>query len=377
MLKHMSGTFKEKSRFSLAFRSTEKSSLLPFSSLVWPGFCTNPVSYIASHNTTIVQCHGRRRIYGRGSRAEINCLKRGIVTNRQHPPPPHPLFHCNEVRPGVFWIEEKYFDSWNRANVFFLVGSDRDLLTDTGVGIFNLREFLHAKGLRHRETMKPMDVVLTHIHFDHSGGVHHFQDEGKIHERVEIKIHELEAKHLSHPLKTASWVMNHEVWPKPSPQWNAQSYKVQGVANVSPLQDGKTIHLGDKTFQVLHVPGHSPGSIALFDENHGILLTGDTLYQTDQELIDWYPGSSCKRLEHSLFRLHELIPSVDLILPGHNAVLYKRDIMLQCIDRHLSRRSWSRTFAKTMISKPRAIALLGANHYVVALPEALREMLQT
>lgn len=374
MLKLVSGAFKEKSGFSLVFRTIEKSSSRSYSTTsVWPGFCTTAVSDIASHKTnTIVHCHGRH-IHGRGSQTEIHCFKRGIATNRQHPP--HPLFQYREVRPGVFWIEEKYFDSWNRANMFFLVGSDRDLLTDTGVGIFNLREFLHITGLRHREAKKPMDVVLTHIHFDHSGGVHHFQD-GKTRDDVKIKIHKLEAGSLRHPLKTASWIMNHEVLPKPSPDWTARSYQVQGVSNVSPIQDGEAIHLGDKTFQILHVPGHSPGSVALFDEVHGILLTGDTLYQTDQELIDWYPGSSCKQLEHSLLRLQKLIPSVDLILPGHNAVLCNRDLMLQCIDQHLSKQSWSRTFTKTMISKSRAHLLLGANHYLFAVPDRMRKLLQ-
>lgn len=123
------------------------------------------------------------------------------------------------------------------------------VLTFEGVGIFNLREFLHITGLRHREAKKPMDVVLTHIHFDHSGGVHHFQD-GKTRDDVKIKIHKLEAGSLRHPLKTASWIMNHEVLPKPSPDWTARSYQVQGVSNVSPIQDGEAIHLGDKTFQV-------------------------------------------------------------------------------------------------------------------------------
>ena len=46
--------------------------------------------------------------------------------------PPHPLFSHKEVDRGIFHIEEKFFDSWNRANVFYVVGSQRDLLIDTG-----------------------------------------------------------------------------------------------------------------------------------------------------------------------------------------------------------------------------------------------------
>ena len=45
---------------------------------------------------------------------------------------PHPLFSHKEVDRGIFHIEEKFFDSWNRANIFYVVGSQKDLLIDTG-----------------------------------------------------------------------------------------------------------------------------------------------------------------------------------------------------------------------------------------------------
>ena len=46
----------------------------------------------------------------------------------------HPLFRISKIRtrPEIFQIEEKFFDSWNRANIFYIVGKTRDLLVDTG-----------------------------------------------------------------------------------------------------------------------------------------------------------------------------------------------------------------------------------------------------
>ena len=44
----------------------------------------------------------------------------------------HPLFEHREVRKDVFIIQEKYFDSWNKANIFFVKGKQRNLLIDTG-----------------------------------------------------------------------------------------------------------------------------------------------------------------------------------------------------------------------------------------------------
>ena len=49
----------------------------------------------------------------------------------------------------------------------------RDLLVDTGVGIYSLPEYLKFSNLR-EDQEKPLDVVLTHAHFDHSGGAHQF-----------------------------------------------------------------------------------------------------------------------------------------------------------------------------------------------------------
>ena len=56
------------------------------------------------------------------SSAVRNALKKAI----------HPLFKYREIRPDVFWIEEKYFDSWNKANIFFIRGKEKNLLIDTG-----------------------------------------------------------------------------------------------------------------------------------------------------------------------------------------------------------------------------------------------------
>ena len=48
----------------------------------------------------------------------------------------HPLYRHKEVAAGVWWIEEKYFaSSWNLANIYFIRGSEADLLIDTGVGV--------------------------------------------------------------------------------------------------------------------------------------------------------------------------------------------------------------------------------------------------
>ena len=46
--------------------------------------------------------------------------------------PLHPLYRHEEVADGIFRVEEKFFDSWNQANMYYVVGGSQDLLIDTG-----------------------------------------------------------------------------------------------------------------------------------------------------------------------------------------------------------------------------------------------------
>jgi len=278
---------------------------------------------------------------------------------------PHPLYRCREVDRKVFFIQEKYFQfSWNLANIFFVQGLDRDLLVDTGVGIHSLPAFLRYSGLR-AEIEKPLDVVLTHLHFDHSGGAHQFP---------QVHIHCLEAEYVRHGDKymTASWISPKEVVPKPQ-DWKAEEYSVK-PANVKSIEDDHEFDLGDRVFKVIHTPGHSPGSIALHDETNGVLATGDTLYETDHGLIDWYPGSNSVKMVDSVKRLLELakLDTINTVLPGHNDVIDSATMVRQG-EQYIVQHGWRRRIRKGL-SRMRANVILKGNS-IVKLPEAFKEVI--
>ena len=244
-------------------------------------------------------------------------------------------------------------------------GSQADLLIDTGVGIHSLPNYLRTSGLR-SDQEKPLEIVLTHCHFDHSGGSHHWP---------QIRVHQSEGEVISTGDKfmTASWISGHEVTPKPA-NWRPEDYCVQPHVNVQGLDEGHVFELGDRRLKVLHIPGHSPGSIALHDQNNGVLVTGDTLYQTDHGLIDWYPGSDGKLMEKSVSRLLELIKTEDVgvVLPGHNDVI-DGVTAAKFGEMYLEQNTSARRFKK-MFSRNRARAVLKANTYFT-LPQFCKEII--
>jgi len=85
------------------------------------------------------------------------------------------------------------------------------------------------------------------------------------------------------------------------------------------LHDGDVLDLGGASWQVIHIPGHSPGSIAIYDATRRILIPGDTVY-ADYAIgrFDLH-GASGEQLRDSLARLAEL--DVDVLLPGHNRIM--------------------------------------------------------
>jgi len=85
------------------------------------------------------------------------------------------------------------------------------------------------------------------------------------------------------------------------------------------LEGGETLDIGDMVWEVIHVPGHSPGSIALYNRQEKILIPGDVVY-ADYAIgrFDLHGASGAQHRE-SLFALAEL--EVNILLPGHNQVV--------------------------------------------------------
>lgn len=204
-------------------------------------------------------------------------------------------------------LRENSYDSPNRANIWLVQGSTSDLVIDTGLGIWDLPGFLQQQSLIGE---KPVQAVATHIHFDHSGGLHQFE---------KFAIHSLAADAIrkGNNYETATvFLSSAEVAVPPREGWTISDYKVKSAEPFTVLEEGHVFDLGNRSLRVLHLPGHTPGSVGLIDESARILFTGDVVYDT-YPLIDWLPHSNVDAYIQSGRRLQELSSQVDAVFPGH------------------------------------------------------------
>jgi glyoxylase-like metal-dependent hydrolase (beta-lactamase superfamily II) len=237
----------------------------------------------------------------------------------------HPRTAWFDVRPladGVFLIAEP-----GHVNNFLVVGEDRAVLLDTGLGVADIRAV--AEGL----AGKPLSVVNSHYHFDHSGGNRQFD---------EIAIHRAGAELLAQPspegLAEAYMAYTQrliEAWQgykqlddtyfhlvtadtlvRPLPEgFDPAGYRIVPTQATTLLDDGDEIDLGGRVLRVLHTPGHSPDSICLLDERNGLLFGGDTI--NTGPIYAQLEDSDVAAFARSTRRLAELGSSVDRVFVCH------------------------------------------------------------
>jgi len=162
----------------------------------------------------------------------------------------------------------------------------------------------------------PAYIILTHGHFDHIGAVSALAKEyrsryGGAEKNVTIAIHAADAEYLGPDAFAAH---NRSIKAVLGDSINIETLIEPQPGPDKLLQEGDTLG----PFTVLHLPGHSPGSIALWDEKAGVMFTGDTLFCGGYGRTD-LPGGNDKQLLASLMRLFAMNGDIQ-VFPGHDGI---------------------------------------------------------
>ena len=150
-----------------------------------------------------------------------------------------------------------------------------------------------------QEGLTVTGLINTHGHFDHVFGLQWAAEKYG----VELAIAEDELDNYRHAAEHMVAFMRRGV-----------AFDVPQPARL--LHEGDTITLGNHTLRVIATPGHTPGGICFYDENDGVIFTGDSLFQANIGRCD-LPGGDLQSLVDSLQSKVLTLPEEVVVYPGH------------------------------------------------------------
>ncbi|MBQ5996134.1 MAG: MBL fold metallo-hydrolase [Clostridia bacterium] len=217
-----------------------------------------------------------------------------------------------EISKGVYLINE-----YDGVNCYLVLGSEKALLIDCGTGT---GDFKATVG---KITDLPLSVLATHGHVDHIGGadqfpfVYVYRDDCKTLNRLQTSLLLRKLFVCANGAMKARGVGAKDV--------KKGAYKPKLV----PIDESFTLDLGSKTITVKHTKGHTVGSIAVIDEEDGIIFSGDNVCDAlwmhmpgAASLEEWLPGAQWlyeKSLKYKIYW-------------GHRTPRLESDYILQVIN---------------------------------------------
>lgn len=192
-----------------------------------------------------------------------------------------------------FEMEPLLKDTWvltdGGVRIFLLAGRERALVIDTGM------TGLDVRALAEKQTALPVELLNTHADRDHIASNAQFPA---------CRMHPAEA---------------------------AFYHNVQhGPGRVIPVFGSDVLDLGDRALEIVHLPGHTPGSITVLDRQNRCLIGGDPI-QEDGDIYMFGPQRDFTAYLASLQRL-ALREEFDVIYPSHAKALVRRDVLAPLID---------------------------------------------
>jgi len=212
----------------------------------------------------------------------------------------HPWFRAEDAGGEVTRLWEPHVDDLLVSNVWHVPGRDADLVVDAANGIGALRPAVEALA-----EGRPLIAVATHGHFDHVGGFHEFDDRRVHADDLEMtrSPFPLRMRRADFPDGTLEMFAYYDcpvpeviVRAIPAPGFDLDAWVAPGAEPTVLLHEGDVVDLGDRRFEVLHTPGHTAGSICLWEPRTGTLFSGDAFY-VDARLSFDDPAAGARSLE--------------------------------------------------------------------------------
>lgn len=218
-------------------------------------------------------------------------------------------YSFSQLKPNVYHIADP-------LGVFMtlVVGEEKALLLDTGYGLDNLLETVA------QITDLPVILVNSHGHLDHVLGDRFFA-EAYLHP-ADLQLYQ---QHTTQERRQAIIRMQNrqpELFPD---NFSADAYLAVYKTKILPMNEGDVFDLGGVRLTVFHVPGHTPGGIALLDDRDRLILTGDAISPHVWMLLQ--ESTNIATYIQSLQKLQKMGDQYDAIVAGHVPVLLPNDLI--------------------------------------------------
>jgi glyoxylase-like metal-dependent hydrolase (beta-lactamase superfamily II) len=205
----------------------------------------------------------------------------------------------NEILKDLFFIERGFLNGNH-----FVCRSDDPVLIDTGYisGFEETEKSITQLGVNLSDIAL---IISTHTHCDHIGGNNRIQKKSG----CDIALHKVGKYFIDSLDDWSTW-------------WRYYNQEAEFFTCTRSLEDGEIITLGPHEFQVIYTPGHASDGIVLYNQRDKVLLSSDTLWQTDMAVMTLRVEGSRALfdMQASLHKIESL--EVQAVYPGHGKPFY-------------------------------------------------------
>ena len=194
---------------------------------------------------------------------------------------------------------------WQANYNYLIIGDKKAILFDSGPGVRDIKPVVESL------TDLPVTVVASHLHYDHVGNHNNFQTVAMLdvpYIRDNAKNNIVKSyfhQHLGFMEGIQNPAINVSEW------W----------------QPGQMIDIGNRLLKVVSAPGHTPGSLMLWDEANNVLFTGDYIY--DGELYVMLPGADLAAYEKTAKQLIAMVNESTRLLTAHRTTAIAAPVLIK------------------------------------------------